>query len=69
MLTGFSKRLIKEIKEVVPERMRSHVRIPSSMTFNRSYSTWIGGTILSPPRYNVDFYNEYGTSIIFRKCF
>ena len=73
MFNGLKERFEKEIKALVPELMKEEIKVFASP--ERKYATWIGGTILS----NIstfescwitkDEYEEYGETIVRRKCF
>ena len=73
MYSGLPERLTKEIKALVPESIKDEIKVIASP--ERKFSVWIGGTILS----NISTfesmwitkteYEEYGCSIIHKKCF
>ena len=73
MYNGLPERLTKEIKALVPESIKDEIKVIASP--ERKFSVWIGGTILS----NISTfesmwitkteYEEYGCSIIHKKCF
>ena len=73
MFNGLQERLTKEIKALAPKSMKEEIKVIASP--ERKYATWIGGTILS----NIstfescwitkDEYEEYGETIVRRKCF
>ncbi|KAI3919189.1 hypothetical protein MKX01_018828 [Papaver californicum] len=71
MFSGFTDRFSKEIKNLVPRRMRTKVTAPPE----RKYSTWIGGSVLtSLSSFQTDWiskqeYDESGPQIIHSKCF
>ncbi len=71
MIPGLGDRLIKELKLVVPEKIKIRITEPPE----RKYSVWIGGSILaSMSNYKAMWiskqeYGEYGDSIVHRKCF
>jgi actin-related protein len=69
MFPGFPDRLKKEITALAPSTMKVNVARP-----DRKYSVWIGGSILaSQQRFQKLWiskkeYNEYGPTIVHRKC-
>ena len=71
LLPGIDKRLTSELTKLVPELVKPNVSAPPE----RKYSVWIGGSILcSLPSFEdmwitKNEYDEYGPSIIHRKCF
>ena len=69
LFPGFADRLLKELNKSLAQ--------PDAKVFadsNRRYSAWIGGSILSSLSafdemvVTMSDYNEYGPSIIRRKC-
>ena len=73
MFNGLQERLIKEIKALAPESMKEEVKVIASP--DRKYATWIGGSIFSSLSefkscwITKDEYEEYGETIVRRKCF
>jgi actin-related protein len=71
MMPGFAKRLGKELKALTPVTTR--IRIIGDP--ERECSAWIGGSILTSLTtfekmwISKQEYNEYGPSIMHRKCF
>ena len=71
MFPGLPERMTKEISALVPPSMK--VRVIASP--ERKYSVWIGGSILmSLTNFNAMWitkqqYEEFGPSIVHRKCF
>ena len=71
MLPGIDTRLQSDLKSMVPELVVPNVSAPPE----RKYSVWIGGSILSSLPSFEDMwitnaeYEEYGPSIVHRKCF
>ena len=70
MFPGFPERLKKEITVLAPSTMKVNV-VARPL---RKYSVWVGGTILAS---QLSFqkmwiskkeYNEYGTTVVHRKC-
>eukprot|EP01083_Nonionella_stella_P071007 190389_1 len=70
MFAGFGERLKKEMVHQVPNGWDVNVISPE----NRKYSVWIGGSVLMTMEgleemwITKDDYNEYGQSIVHRKC-
>jgi actin-related protein len=70
MFRGFPDRLKKEITELAPSTMKVNVVAPPG----RKYSVWIGGTILASIQgfqkmwISKQEYDEYGRTIVHRKC-
>ncbi len=70
MFPGFADRMAKEITAMVPSGNR--IRILAAP--DRKYSAWIGGSILSSLStfqtmwISKQEYEEYGPSIVHRKC-
>ncbi len=70
---GFADRMLKEITKLTPSLMGIKIVAPPE----RKYSTWIGGSILAslstwifePMWISKEEYNEFGPSIVHRKCF
>ena len=71
MLPGIDTRLQSDLKSMVPELIVPNVSAPPE----RKYSVWIGGSILSSLPSFEDMwitkteYEEYGPSIVHKKCF
>jgi actin-related protein len=71
MLQGMGKRLTRELTALAPATMKIKVVAPPE----RKYSVWIGGSILSSLSTWHDMvitkseYDEFGPSIVHRKCF
>lgn len=71
MYSGISERLNKEVVALAPSSMKIKVVAPPE----RKYSVWIGGSILSSLStfqtmwINKAEYEEFGPSIVHRKCF
>ncbi len=71
MMPGFVQRLGKEMIALTPATTR--IRIAADP--EREYSAWIGGSILTALTtfekmwISKQEYNEYGPSIVHRKCF
>ena len=71
LFDGFTDRLTKEIRSLSPDDNRVTVCAPPE----RKYSVWIGGSILSSLScfqelwVTRDEYDEYGPSIVCKKCF
>ncbi|KAK3089582.1 hypothetical protein FSP39_004812 [Pinctada imbricata] len=71
MFSGFSERLQKEMSALFPKTMKVRVVSPPE----RKYSVWIGGSILASLSTFQQMwitrqeYDEYGPSIVNRKCF
>ena len=69
---GFQERLTKEIKRIAPKSMKKEVKVFASS--NRKFSAWIGGSILtSISSFQSNWitkaeYEEYGATIVHRKC-
>ena len=57
MLPGITKRIEKELKEKYPDSM--NVKVIDQP--ERKYMVWIGGSVME--------YDDYGVSIVHRKCF
>ena len=73
MFRGIHERLTKEIKARAPQSMKGEVEVIASP--ERKYAAWIGGSILSSLSFFESMwitkteYEEYGSTIISRKCF
>ena len=73
MFNGLPERLIKEIKALAPKSMKEEVRVIVSP--ERRFATWMGGSIISCYSgfescwITKDEYEEYGETIVRRKCF
>jgi actin-related protein len=74
MFPNFAERLKQEISALIPERMRSRLtRIIAPP--ERKYSAWIGGSIIASLStfqqkwITKEEYNEFGPSIVHRRCF
>ena len=73
MFNGLPERLTKEIKALVPESMKEEVKVIAFP--ERKYAAWIGGSIISSISnfescwMTKDEYEEYGETIVRRKCF
>ena len=71
MLPGIADRMQKEISILAPPSMKVKVNAPPQ----RKYSAWIGGSILASLStfeqmwISKEEYEEFGPSIIIRKCF
>jgi len=71
MFNGFSNRLSQELERMEKARIRMDVFTPD---FNRQYSSWIGGSILSSLSsfetmwITREEYNEEGPTVVHRKC-
>ena len=71
MCPGFADRMQKEITSLVP----STIKIETNAPPERKHSVWIGGSILASLSsfpliwISKKEYEEYGTSIVHRKCF
>lgn len=71
MFEGMKDRMKKEIQALAPSPMGPEVEAPA----DRKYSCWLGGAILSlidkfePMWITKKEYEEYGKSIVHRKCF
>ncbi|KAK3089342.1 hypothetical protein FSP39_002861 [Pinctada imbricata] len=71
LFPGFSDRLQKEVRALLPKTMEVKVASPPE----RKYSVWIGGSILASLSSFQQWwitrheYDEYGPSIVNRKCF
>lgn len=71
MFPGIVNRLTKELSDLAPAFRRINVKAP----IDRQYSTWIGGSLLSSldsflqMYIEKEEYDEYGPSIVHRKCF
>jgi actin-related protein len=70
MFPGLAERLTKELNKLVPSNINVKVSAPPE----RKYSVWIGGSVLaSLTTFNQMWissaeYNEFGPSIVHRKC-
>ncbi|KAF2897711.1 hypothetical protein ILUMI_08466 [Ignelater luminosus] len=70
MYPGIADRMQKEVTALAPSTMKVKIIAPPK----RKYSTWIGGSILaSLPSFrqmciSMQEYNEFGPSIVHRKC-
>ena len=68
---GFSDRLERELKKLVPDGMEVNVDAPD----DRKNSVWMGGAILAElPKFqkmwvSKETYDDCGPSIIHRNCF
>ena len=73
MFDGPPERLCKEIKHLAPESFKEEVKVIASP--ERKFATWIGGSILSRIStfescwITKTEYEEYGDTIVHRKCF
>ena len=73
MFKGLPERLFKEIKALAPESMKEEVNVIAFP--DRKFATWIGGSILSSSSnfesmlITKSEYEEYGATIVHRKCF
>ena len=73
MFNGLPERFTKEMKALVPESMKEEIKVIASP--ERKFAAWIGGSILSSISsfesewITIEEYEEYGTTIIHRKCF
>jgi len=71
MFENIEKRLNKEITTLAPESVKVKIVAPPE----RKYSTWVGGSILASLSTFQDMwiqkqeYEEFGSSIVHRKCF
>lgn len=71
MFEGFGERLYKEIKALAPQTMK--VKVIASP--NRKYAVWIGGSTLSTLSTFAGMwitksdYEEFGETVVHRKCF
>lgn len=71
MFDGMKDRMKKEIQALAPSPMGPEVEAPA----DRKYSCWLGGAILSliekfePMWITKKEFDEYGPSIVHRKCF
>ena len=71
MLPGIADRMQKEISTLAPPSMKINITAPPQ----RRYSVWIGGSILASLStfeqmwISKEEYEEFGPSIIIRKCF
>lgn len=71
LFQGMGKRLLKEVKEFSPQNAQVRVILPE----NGKFSTWIGGSLLTSSKsfqkmwILKEEYEEYGPSIVHRKCF
>lgn len=72
MFTGFSDRLCRELKLLVPPSMKEEVNVFA--TAERKYSAWCGGSILtSVSTFESNWitkseFEEYGVEIVHKKC-
>ena len=70
MVDGISERMSKEITALAPAALIKIVALPE-----RKYSVWIGGSILASLStfqqmwISKGEYDEFGPSIVLRKCF
>ena len=70
MYNGIDERIRQELRKLVP----SSTEIEVIADLDRGDSVWIGGCILaSSPEFEVDWitrkeYDEFGPSIVHRKC-
>ena len=68
--TGFGERVRKELTQLTPPKIRPRVMTPQE----RAYMVWIGGSILASLStfqqmwISKKEYDEYGPSIVHRKC-
>ena len=73
MYKGLPERLTKEIKTLAPESMKDEVKVISPV--ERKFAVWIGGSILSSISTFESMwitkteYEEWGETIVHRKCF
>ena len=73
MFNSFPERLFKEIKALAPYSIHEEIKVIASP--ERKYSVWIGGSILSSiSNFKSNWitkteYEEYGATIVHRKCF
>ena len=73
MYNGFPERLTREIKALAPESMKEEVKVIASP--DRKLASWIGGSILSSIStfdsmwITKTEYEEFGATIVHRKCF
>lgn len=71
MFSGIAERVQKEVETLAPPSMKIKVVAPPE----RQYSVWIGGSILSSLSTFQQMwvskaeYDEFGPSIVHRKCF
>jgi actin-related protein len=71
MFEGFSERVAKEVRELVPDGVKVNVVAPAE----RKYSVWIGGSVLaSLPSFShmwitKDDYDVSGPSVVHQKCY
>lgn len=70
-VVGFRERMLKELKNLFPSRLRVQVIAAPE----RAYSVWIGGSILGSLTTFRDGmlisksdYEEFGPSVVHRKC-
>lgn len=71
LLPGFADRMKKEITALAPSSMNVNVVAKPE----RKYSTWIGGSVFASSMssnqekwISIDDYNEYGPTIVHKKC-
>ena len=73
MFNGLPERLTKEIKALAPESIKEEINVINSP--ERKFAVWIGGSILSTISsfesqwITKNEYEEYGATIVHRKCF
>lgn len=73
LLSGLPERLQNEIGAMMPSDMRECVRVTSPK--DRDFSVWSGGAVLANlPSFasawiTQEEYEEFGSQIVFRKCF
>ena len=69
MFPGIAERLTKEISSFVPSDVKGSVTAPP----NRSYSAWVGGSMIASMSttqwLTSEDYDEEGPSGIHRRCF
>lgn len=71
MYSGIAERMQKEITALAPSTMMINIIAPPE----RKYSAWIGGSILASSStfqqmwISKQEYDEYGPTIVYRKCF
>ncbi|XP_078521161.1 actin, cytoplasmic 1-like isoform X2 [Lissotriton helveticus] len=71
MFPGFADRMQKEITTLAPSKMKVKIIAPPE----RKYTVWIGGSILATLStfhqmwISMQEYDEYGPSIVHRRCF
>ena len=71
MINGMAERVEKELRNLVPPSINVKIIAPP----NRKYSSWIGGSIFasfptfSKTLISKDEFDEFGPSVVHRKCF